>query len=1252
MPRNFAAASSDGVVLGIGGCTSVGARTFLALVRLTDDAADKTIFSAGSATTGSNRWILNILAGGIMRLQDGDNTIDPSASLSVLAADGWTVCGFSKPAGNPATPRFHKYSVFPIVPIVDNFNRANEGPPMTGWTAWMSTGLKVVSNQCAPNDGLDNGGYFTSAMGGPDVEASVTIATLPANGGQTSVIARGNPTGAGFNGSWYAAYHAPDAGTDTIGIEWFDSSGAGSTILGSWSQDLAAGDILRIRCVGSSIQAWAFTGGRWILVGQVTDTNIAGTGSNNKVGIYNYGNGGTGARYDNFSAGTIVSPSWTHEAASGTLGDITAPGTSAYFGRKAAGSPYMNGDIAWGTFWGAELTDTQIEAAGYERLAHWQQTPAGMWVLDQSAVGQKIKDLTGNGADESSISGTSVSAVSVVGFNYGDTPGIVTIDAGTATLKSDTDTGTGTDTAVVTVKADSDSGAGVDTGSVVISGSTTPGGSDSGTGYDGAVVAVTSPVTPSHITDGASATNGTAYTTASFAPAANALCLVTVLSIDGSSDPAAPTLSGGGMTTWTQVASQLFNTPSAARARITLFRALQASPGAPAVLTITHGATMQACTWSVDQFASVDTGGSNGANAVVQSVSGSGTGQTANAALAALGDPDNIIYGGVAHVIQESVSPLSGATETADRNNGDATTPGNLETAWAYRTEDISWGWATDSAYGFIGIEIKAPSGGLSAGTPSDVPTVVFEMNLNDPTSTSKQWADLSSRVISWTWDGPKRSFELDSMGTGTLQVTCRNHDRALDPRYASGPYYGRLFSNREVRFGLYWKGRWRWLFYGLIEDFEFGKMGFSGLVTIKANDAIDLLGQETLQNVASYTTAMTGSNNDLVFTAAGGNKNPTQLATMETPHAQLLGGQGHAPGVGAANAEEIKIEIGQYGTTANTQVVITYLENSQTLVIHAGSNGAGNCGCTAQDVMDAVNSSSIASARVVASLAPGNDGTGLVKTTAAQPLTGGFAQEPADNRIVRVVSNLDTPWNLGDLVLDVGVEMIQSSSILKKDNVGGWTHIQEVGVYTELGIVYPDGQGRLVFRNRTHRDSAAVKATLTDIATGGEYSYSDIKPHYDNKKIYNEIVVTPNGTSTPATATDAASISKFRKRSRTLTVLCAIATSGSGSGSGGGGPGPPTDRAQTIANLLLAKFKDQKLRYDTVTLQALPGDATMVDFLLDLDISDLLTIKENPPAGPGISSPLVSSNHFVEGVALSQNEDRTITCTLALSPQ
>lgn len=108
---------------------------------------------------------------------------------------------------------------------------------------------------------------------------------------------------------------------------------------------------------------------------------------------------------------------WAHEA--GSASQVSAsPGGSSAIGSNV-GSQYWNGDVAAAGVWAAELTDAQVEPMAYSLAAWWAVQPNGLWVLDQSATSQKVVDLTGNGANESGITGTAVSTGAVPVWSYG-----------------------------------------------------------------------------------------------------------------------------------------------------------------------------------------------------------------------------------------------------------------------------------------------------------------------------------------------------------------------------------------------------------------------------------------------------------------------------------------------------------------------------------------------------------------------------------------------------------------------------------------------------------------------------------------------------------------------------------------------------------------------------------------------------------------------------------------------------------------
>jgi len=170
------------------------------------------------------------------------------------------------------------------VDIFDNFNRADEGPPMAGWSSYIDPGLKVLNNQCAPSGSFSHGAYFSTEMG-RNVEAAVTITVLPVTNGQVSVLARIAPEGASSYGSGYQVNLFRNAGPDDIRIFRVDTPGDVHTQLGSWPQELSNGDAIKIRCFESVIEAWVRLSEVWVLMGSVVDSTYSGVAPNNKVAL-------------------------------------------------------------------------------------------------------------------------------------------------------------------------------------------------------------------------------------------------------------------------------------------------------------------------------------------------------------------------------------------------------------------------------------------------------------------------------------------------------------------------------------------------------------------------------------------------------------------------------------------------------------------------------------------------------------------------------------------------------------------------------------------------------------------------------------------------------------------------------------------------------------------------------------------------------------------------------------------------------
>lgn len=122
-------------------------------------------------------------------------------------------------------------------------------------------------------------------------------------------------------------------------------------------------------------------------------------------------------------------------------------------------------------------------------------------------------------------------------------------------------------------------------------------------------------ITIANLTSGSSTVDASSWPTLSVAPTANKLVLVTVTS-SHTAGATIPTVTGNGLA-YVQIGTQA-NTVGLRRT--TMFRAMGAAPTAGALTIDFGGVTQTGAAWSVDEASDIDTTGTNGSGAVVQSV--------------------------------------------------------------------------------------------------------------------------------------------------------------------------------------------------------------------------------------------------------------------------------------------------------------------------------------------------------------------------------------------------------------------------------------------------------------------------------------------------------------------------------------------------------------------------------------------------------------------------------------------------------
>lgn len=151
-----------------------------------------------------------------------------------------------------------------------------------------------------------------------------------------------------------------------------------------------------------------------------------------------------------------------------------------------------------------------------------------------------------------------------------------------------------------------------------------------------------------NLTQGNNTGSVTTGTSASITPVPNALILLSVMSRRGdSTEPSVPTITGNGLT-WVAVNNIYYDTTSGSRKKLSLFRAMGRNPSTGTVLIDFGAETQTDIFWTIDQGTGVNTSGTNGSGAVVQSATNkkdAGDGGILVVTLGAFGNLQNATYG-------------------------------------------------------------------------------------------------------------------------------------------------------------------------------------------------------------------------------------------------------------------------------------------------------------------------------------------------------------------------------------------------------------------------------------------------------------------------------------------------------------------------------------------------------------------------------------------------------------------------------
>lgn len=230
-------------------------------------------------------------------------------------------------------------------------------------------------------------------------------------------------------------------------------------------------------------------------------------------------------------------------------------------------------------------------------------------------------------------------------------------------------------------------------------------------------------VSCSVLTQGQDNVNATNFTTASVTPGADRLILlITAQSRNTATDCANNDITSvtGNSLTWAAVNKQCYSDAGAPTQTVEIWRTMGASPSTGTINFSVSASTQINAAWAVVECSGVDTGGTNGSGAVVQSaINLIEPGTSLTVTLGAFGSANNATLGAFGISDNIAVTPGSGFTELVEELVSDGGNDLGFQVQWRNdndTTVDASWS-SIDA--GGVAIEIKAAA--TSADTSGEV---------------------------------------------------------------------------------------------------------------------------------------------------------------------------------------------------------------------------------------------------------------------------------------------------------------------------------------------------------------------------------------------------------------------------------------------------------------------------------------------------------------------------------------------------
>jgi hypothetical protein len=235
------------------------------------------------------------------------------------------------------------------------------------------------------------------------------------------------------------------------------------------------------------------------------------------------------------------------------------------------------------------------------------------------------------------------------------------------------------------------------------------------------------------------------------------------------------------------------------------------------------------------------------------------------------------------------------------------------------------------------------------------------------------------------------------------------------------------------------------------------------------------------------------------------------------------------------------------------------------------------------------------------------------------QPVTQTYGEgELSGARITRILNSAG--WPIGDRVIATGDSPLQATT-LTGDALSELQNVAD----SEVGELYIDGQGQLVFRNRhaihTETRSTTVQATFGNPSTAP--APFETKLSSDDATLYNEVLSTREGGETQ-TSGDTTSQAEFLTRTFDSPTL-KLETDG---------------EALAWGQWIIYLSKEPETRFDAIQIHCHANPTTLFPAVLAREIGDRIQIVRRPPGG----GTAITRDAFIRGIQHDVSTEKWIT--------